>query len=289
MSSKYIIETRNLSYAYPGSEEIPGQRSTAIKSINFNLKRGIKLALLGANGAGKTTLMLHLNGILRPQNGRLLIDGEEADYSRKGLAKLRQKVGMVFQDPDDQLFASTVFQDVSFGPLNLGLTEKEARERVEEALTTMKISELAESPTHRLSFGQKKRAAIAGVLAMKPELIVLDEPSAGLDPEGTEQLFNELDKLNANGTTIIVSTHEVEHAYFRTNEVAVMSHGELLAQGQAQTVMGNEELMRTASLKVPWVLKLYKLVSGLAPSDERYDAPKTQDAAFDFFKSKITK
>ena len=153
-----------------------------MSGLDLEVPRGRKLALLRANGCGKTTLLLHLNGTLKPSRGQVLLDGAVAGYGRQALNAWRNRVGLVLQDPDDQLFSATVEHDVSFGPLNQGLPEGQVRMRVAASLTALRIAGLAERPTHALSFGQKKRVAIAGVLAMRPEVLILDEPTAGLDP-----------------------------------------------------------------------------------------------------------
>ncbi len=250
-----ILQTEGVEYVYPGAHT-SGARQKALSGADIEIPRSARIALLGANGAGKTTLLLHLNGMIRPAHGKVLIDGEPADYSRKGLLKWRQRVGLVFQDPDDQLFAASVQQDVSFGPLNLGLSEPEVRQRVDEALAAMGIAELAESPVHMVSFGQKKRVAIAGVLAMKPEVLIVDEPTAGLDPRGVEQFLAILDSLSAAGTTIVISTHDVDLAYSWADSVAILTDGQVSAQGPPAAAMQDETEMLAAHLRVPWVLAL---------------------------------
>ena len=253
-----ILEARALEYTYPGGHHAPrgkgGQRRRALSGADIRIPRGARVALLGANGAGKTTLLLHLNGMLRPTAGGVLVEGQPADYSRKALLRWRQKVGMVFQHPDDQLFAASVQQDVSFGPMNLGLAEDDVRARVEEALAAMGITELAESPTHMLSFGQKKRAAIAGVLAMEPEVLILDEPTAGLDPHGVEQFLETLESLHEAGTTIVISTHDVDLAYSWADAAAILAEGQVIEQGLPAEIMRDEGEMESAHLRVPWVL-----------------------------------
>jgi len=253
-----ILETRALEYTYPGGHHAPGvgtgHRHRALAGADIRIPRGARVALLGANGAGKTTLLLHLNGMLRPTAGEVLVEGEPANYSRKALLQWRQKVGLVFQHPDDQLFAASVQQDVSFGPMNLGLEEDEVRARVDEALAAMGITELAESPTHMLSFGQKKRAAIAGVLAMKPEVLILDEPTAGLDPHGVEQFLETLESLHETGTTVVISTHDVDLAYSWADAAAILAEGQVIEQGLPAEIMRDEGEMESAHLRVPWVL-----------------------------------
>ena len=208
--------------------------TVALRDLSLALPRGRRTAILGANGSGKSTLFLHLDGILRPQRGRVLLDGAPVAYDRAGLTDLRRRVGLVFQDPDNQLFAASVRQDISFGPINLGLQEDEVRQRVEQAVRDTQIEDLVDRPTHLLSYGQKKRVAIAGVLAMAPEVIVADEPTAGLDPESTARLLGLLDRLHGSGRTIVISTHDVELALAWADHVLVLRRGELLGAGPAR-------------------------------------------------------
>ena len=168
-----VIETKDITYEYPDGTK-------ALETVNFMAEEGKIVALLGPNGAGKSTLFLHFNGILRPSSGTVVIDGENINYNKKELMKIRQKVGIVFQNPDDQLFAPTVVEDVAFGPMNMGLPKDEVESRVKEALSRVGMEGFEKKPPHHLSGGQKKRVAIAGILAMKPKIMVLDEPTSGL-------------------------------------------------------------------------------------------------------------
>lgn len=228
----------------------------ALDGLSLVVHAGVRHALVGANGAGKTTLFLHLNGTLRPQSGSVFIDGYAADYSRAGLTAWRQVVGLVFQNPDDQLFAGTVQQDVSFGPFNLGLTEPEVRERVDEALDSLGIMHLRDRPTHMLSFGQKKRASIAGAVAMRPRVLIVDEPLSGLDPSGQEHFLEVLHDLHAHGTTIVIATHDMSLAYEWADEVSIMDAGRIVSQGPPSTVMADSDLLSSCGLRRPWTLDI---------------------------------
>ena len=221
-----VIELQRVTFTYPGD-------ITALDTFSAGIARGRRTAVLGRNGSGKTTLFSLLNGLQRPQKGVILFDGEQIRYDRQGLLKLRQAVGMVFQDPDSQLFSACIYEDISFGPLNLGLPEAEVRNRVENALEQMKLTGLENRPTHSLSFGQKKRACIAGVLAMQPQVLVLDEPFAGLDPIMAAEFMTILDELHLGGTTLIIATHDLDLAYAWADDVIVLQNGRLLAQGAA--------------------------------------------------------
>ena len=198
-----VIETKDITYKYPDGTK-------ALDKVNFNVDEGKIVALLGPNGAGKSTLFLHFNGILSPSTGSVLIEGCTVKYNKKDLMQIRQKVGIVFQNPDDQLFAPTVLEDVAFGPMNMGLPKEEVESRVKEALLRVGMEGFEKKPPHHLSGGQKKRVAIAGILAMKPKIMVLDEPTSGLDPKGASQILRLLYKLNNEGITIVISTHDVD-------------------------------------------------------------------------------
>lgn len=244
-----LLEARSLVHVYPGNVH-------ALNGLDLRIERGSRLVILGPNGAGKTTLLLHLNGTLRPRSGEVTLDGKVMRYDSASLIAWRQRVGLVLQNADDQLFAPSVAEDVSFGPLNLGLSDREARGRVEAALDAMHISHLAERATHLLSAGQKKRVAIAGLVAMQPEILLLDEPTAGLDHQGTEDLLSVLAELERNGTTLVFSTHDVELAYRFADEVVVFEGGRVLCQGPIASTLTNDELMKCALLDKPFLLKM---------------------------------
>lgn len=225
-----VIELQEVTFAYPGN-------ITALETFSAAIARGSRTAVLGRNGSGKTTLFSMLNGLQQPQMGKILFDGEPIRYDRAGLLKLRQAVGMVFQDPDSQLFSACIYEDISFGPINLGLPEAEVRSRVEGALRQMKLTGLEGRPTHSLSFGQKKRACIAGVLAMQPQVLVLDEPFAGLDPVMAAEFMAILDELHQGGTTLIIATHDLDLAYAWADDTIILQNGRLLAQGKALEIL----------------------------------------------------
>lgn len=221
-----VIELQGVTFTYPGD-------ISALNVFSATIARGRRTAVLGRNGSGKTTLFSLLNALQRPQNGTVLFDGEPVRYDRHGLLKLRQAVGMVFQDPDSQLFSACIYEDISFGPLNLGLPEDEVRNRVENVLRQMKLTGLENRPTHSLSFGQKKRACIAGVLAMRPQVLILDEPFAGLDPIMAAEFMTILDELHRDGTSLVIATHDLDLAYAWADDAIVLREGRLLAQGSA--------------------------------------------------------
>jgi cobalt/nickel transport system ATP-binding protein len=269
-----LLQAISLHHHYPGG--VP-----ALKGLDLSITQGRKLAILGANGAGKTTLLLHLNGSLKPSSGEIRLDGQPVAYSRAALAAWRRRVGLVLQEADDQLFAASVGEDVSFGPLNLGLSEEEAAGRVAEALESLRITDLAERPTHMLSFGQKKRAAIAGALAMRPEVLLLDEPSAGLDQHSTTHLLAVLGKLSEGGTTLVFTTHDVDLAFAFADEVALFDQGKVLAQGDALAILSDEALLKTARLKPPFVLELGLQARWIGLIGEEEALPRTRAEALE--------
>lgn len=269
--SDVILEARGLVYNY-------GREVCALRELDLFARRGRKLAVLGANGAGKSTLFLHLNGTLRPEKGEMRIDGGLAGYRRPELLRWRQRVGLVFQNPDDQLFAATVEQDISFGPMNLGLDESEIYRRVDESLRAMGIEELRERPAHSLSFGQKKRVAIAGVVAMCPEVLILDEPSAGLDPQGVESLLAVLEDRHKAGTTLIMATHDVDLACAWADDVAVLRTGRVEKQGSVEEVLSDAHLMRSSNLRSPLVFEIAARLRAHGYLPDRGALPRSREA-----------
>ena len=230
-----LLTVQNVSYRYPDG-------TPALDNCSLKVRRGSRTAVLGTNGAGKTTMLLHLNGILRHSTGQVLCSGVPLDYSRAGMKKLRSLVGLVFQNPDSQLFSASVREDVSFGPMNMGLPEREVRMRVEEGLLAVGMTESADRPVHNLSYGQKKRVCIAGVLAMKPEIVVLDEPMAGLDAAMQEELLTVLNRLHSAGMTIIIATHDLDFAYGWADDGIVMEAGRLLTQGAPAEILLRDDV-----------------------------------------------
>lgn len=269
-----ILEAQQLHYRYAGGV-------AALSGLNLSITRGRKMALLGANGAGKSTLLLHLNGTLKPERGEILLGGTKAQYTRAGLLSWRQQVGIVFQNPEDQLFAGSVYQDISFGPLNLGLAEAEVRTRVEAALTALQVTELHDRPTHMLSFGQKKRVAIAGAIAMRPSVLIMDEPTAGLDPEGTAQLMQTLDDLHAAGTTLVLATHDIDMAYAWADDVAILCGGQVVGEGKPEVVLRNKALLEQCRLRMPVILETALCLQEAGVLPELPSLPRTRTELFD--------
>jgi len=229
----------------------------ALNGIDFKAGDRQRIAVLGPNGAGKSTLFRHFNGILQPTSGEVLIDGES--ITKKNIGLVRKKIGIVFQNPDDQIFSSTVEQDIGFGPHNLGLSDEDVARRVDEVIHMLGLDSLRERAPHHLSGGEKKRVAIAGILAMQPEVLILDEPTAGLDPVGVTELFSFLNSIPETlGCTIIYSTHQVELVPEYSDIVYVMNQGEVAGIGTPSEIFARDELLKKARLELPPILKLMK-------------------------------
>lgn len=233
------VEVENLSYTYPDG-------SPALDDISFRVETGESLAVVGANGAGKSTLLLHLNGCLIPQTGRVRVDGMAV--TNHSLAVVRRTVGMLFQNPDDQLFMPTVFQDVSFGPLNMGLGLDEVEARAADALERVGAAGLAEKAPYHLSSGEKRTVAIATLLAMDPAILVMDEPSSGLDPGARRRLIH---LLGGFGHTKILATHDLDLALEMCGRVVIISRGRIAADGDAALILEDERLLRSCGLELP--------------------------------------
>ena len=237
------IRINNLEYTYPDGTQ-------ALGGINLNILEGESVGLIGPNGAGKSTLLLHLNGILKTKTGKVEVFGINLDNGN--LDQIRSKVGLVFQDPEDQLFMPTVFDDVAFGPINMKLAKEEIRALVNEALREVDMLDSVDRISHHLSFGEKKRISIATVLSMKPEILVLDEPSANLDPAARRHLIDLLKRLSV---TKIIAGHDLELILELCNRVVVIDKGRIVAQGDTRKILSNAQLMKQHSLEVPLSLK----------------------------------
>ena len=247
------LETKDLTFTYPDGTQ-------ALKNVNIQIKKGEKIAIMGPNGAGKSTLFSHFNGLTEPTSGHVEVAGEKIIFEKDKLLEVRQKVGIVFQDPNDQLFAPTVKEDVAFGPMNLGLEHDEVERRIEESLKMVGMEGFEEKTPHHLSGGQQKRVAIAGIIAMRPEIMILDEPTAGLDPEGVDKVLNILNDLNKEGISIIISSHDIEMVSQFAEKIFILYNGEIIDSGDKQKIFSNTELLKKAHLKAPVTTEiLYKL------------------------------
>lgn len=269
MVNDILLKAEQLSYTYEGSD-VP-----ALNGLSLEIRRGRKIACMGANGSGKSTFFLCCNGIRKPDSGQLYFEGHPLDYSKKGLLSLRSKVGVVFQDPDNQLFSANVLQEISFGPLNLGLTQQETRRRAEQVMERLGIASFAHRPVHALSGGQKKLVAIADILVMEPSLILLDEPAAALDPIHTRIVREIIDEISASGITVVTATHDVDYAWSWADDVLLFHEGQLLAFGSPKDVFTQKKLLETASLETPCVLKIFQALQKGGFLPESLPCPRT--------------
>lgn len=246
-----ILKADGLYFSYEG------EKNHSLNGLSLEIERGKKIAFMGANGSGKSTFFLCCNGIHKPVRGQLYLDGQPYDYSKKGLLKLRQRVGIVFQDPDNQLFSASVYQEISFGILNLGVSEEEAQKEVEKVIRDLEITPFRHRPTHALSGGQKKQVSIGDILVMHPDIMIFDEPAAALDPRHTRIVNRIIDRLAEQGITVMMSTHDVNFALEWADQVFLFKEGKVLAEGTPVQVFSNREVLRETNLEQPAVMELF--------------------------------
>lgn len=271
--SSSILKAEDIVFEYPDG-------TRALDHLSIDIEEGKKVAILGANGAGKSTLFLHFNGILQPDGGRIQFKGETVSYDNKFLKRLREKVGIVFQDPDMQLFSANVFQEISFGPLNLDLSDEEVEKRVYEAMEVTETTDLKERPTHLLSYGQKKRISIADILAMKPEVIVFDEPTVWLDPKSSIEIVDFFDEINKQGITVVLSTHNVDLAYSWADYIYIFAEGKIIGEGRPEEVFQKQDLLDTADLVQPWIVEVYDHLVGQGIINDDIPLPNSKEELF---------
>ena len=270
--NEVILKAENVFYSYDDG------KTHSLNGLSLEIRRGKKIAVMGANGSGKSTFFLCCNGVYRPSEGTIYFHGKPVDYSRKGLLQLRQKVGIVFQDPDNQLFSASVFQEISFGILNLGVPEEEARKEVERIMDEMEITPSRDRPTHALSGGQKKQVSIADILIMKPEIVILDEPAAALDPKHTVLVNQAVDRMTGEGITVMMATHDVNYAMEWADEVMIFRDGTVAAHGVPEQVFEDKQLLRETNLEQPAVLQLFDSLKKKGILKEELPLPRSLGA-----------
>ncbi|HIT90199.1 MAG TPA: energy-coupling factor ABC transporter ATP-binding protein [Candidatus Merdenecus merdavium] len=272
-----LIQVKNLSFSYEDGHQ-------ALNHLNLNINKGEKLAIMGANGSGKSTFFLCLNGIHKPQEGQLLFHNSPIDYSRKGLLKLREKIGIVFQDPNHQLFASNVYQEIAFGPLNLGVSATDAKIAVDQIMEELEITPFKDRPTHFLSGGQKKIVSIADVLVMNPDVVIFDEPTAALDPKHVSIVNQLIEQIHQKGITVVISTHDVDYAYEFADRVALFHKGQILSTGTPEKIFSDQQLLKKTNLHMPSVLSFYQTLCEHGILDSDLPLPKTMDDVGEYLK-----
>ncbi|MDD3379234.1 MAG: ABC transporter ATP-binding protein [Candidatus Methanomethylophilaceae archaeon] len=245
MDDDTVFETQDLCYKYSRNKNL------SIDHVNIKISRTKKTVLLGANGAGKSTLFYHFNGVFKPSSGIVYYDGKPLIYDKENLSKLRSDVAVVLQNPDDQIFSATVEEDVAFGPLNMGLSHEEVEERIDDALFKVGMTEYRMKPTQQLSYGQRKRVSFAGAIAMRPKVLILDEPTAGLDPQMSQELMELAEQLYNSGTTVIISTHDIDLAYAWADEINVLRNGKLVYSGSSEGFYSDPVEVGLAGLMSP--------------------------------------
>ena len=246
---KLILKIEDLHYTY-------GNGKSALDGVSVNIYEGEKIAVIGSNGSGKSTFFLNVDGVLTPEQGKFIY--RDIVINKKKLKELRKNIGIVFQDADNQIIASTVRAEVAFGPMNLKLPKEEVLKRVDEALEYMNISHLKDRPPHYLSGGEKKRVSIADIIAMKSEIIIFDEPTAALDPLNAMMLEEVLEKLSSEKKTMLISTHDVDFTYRWAERVLVFCEGKIIADGKPLEIFKNKEILKQANLRQPTMLEVYE-------------------------------
>ena len=268
MSEEIILKADELRFSYDDDN------THSLNGLSLEIKKGQKVAVMGANGSGKSTFFLCCTGILKPQSWKLFFHGKELTYGKKDLLDLRSKVGIVFQDPDNQLFCASVYQEISFGPLNLGISEEKVRKEVEDMIERLEITPFRHKPTHALSGGQKKQVSIADILVMHPEIIILDEPAAALDPRHTVMVNHIVNQMTKDGITVLMATHDVNYAYEWADEVILFESGKVLMQGSPRQVFSDKEILKKTNLEPPMVLEFFESLCRKGILDDSLPAPK---------------
>lgn len=268
----WVIEAQDVSFTYDGND------AKALDGLSLKIRRGAKVAFMGGNGSGKSTFFLCLNGIRKPDRGKIWIDGSSISYTRKGLLDVRSKVGIVFQEPDNQLFSASVYEEVSFGILNLGADEETAKREVEHVLAELEITPFQDRPVHALSGGQKKQVAVADILVMHPEVMILDEPVAALDPKHTRKVQEIVEGLSKKGITVLMATHDIDYAYAWSDEIVLMKNGKVIRQGTPDEVCSDETVLKEAGVELPVVVRVYERLRQKGMISEDTALPKSVEA-----------
>lgn len=256
---RYILEARGVSYRYGGSSDA----HMPLSNVSLGIREGSKTVILGANGAGKSTLFYLFNGVFRPTEGEMFYRDISVSYRRDHLYQLREDVAVVVQNPDEQIFSSTVEEDVAFGPMNLNLHPDIVESKIVDSLFKVGMEDFRYRPTTQLSYGQKKRVAIAGALAMDPKVLILDEPTAGLDPQMSQEVMELVDQLCLSGTTVVISTHDVDLAYAWADEIHVLRRGVMIYSGEPEPFFSDRASVALAGLALPHTFSINRSLEGI--------------------------
>lgn len=244
-----MLKLENICFSYEKQNKI-------LKNISLDIKKGEKTVFLGENGSGKSTLFFLLNGLLKPDSGEIYFNGEKLKYKKKDLENLRKKVGIVFQDPEVQIFAPTVYQEMAYGLQNLGYSNEKIEEKISEISAELNMKKILEKPCHHLSYGQKKRVTIASILAMEPEILVLDEPTAWLDFKNIKKTLEMIKNLCKRGKTLVISTHDIDFAYEVADYIYILNEGQIVKQGTRYEIFDDFNFLKKLNLDVPKILKV---------------------------------
>ncbi|MEQ9550671.1 MAG: ABC transporter ATP-binding protein [Coleofasciculus sp. G3-WIS-01] len=264
-----LLHFQEIIYTYPG------QDNPIFVGLNLSIVKNKKTAIIGQNGSGKSTLFLLADGLHKVQKGKIYWKNEELKYNRKFLNRWRQRIGLAFQDPEQQLVAGTVIEDIAYGLANLQLPKAEFEQRLDDAIADFVLQELVNLPLHNLSLGQKRRVALAGVMALKPELLLLDEPTAYLDRRQTQNFMQELDRIHESGTTVVLATHDLDIAYQWADWFLVLHQGQLVMEGEAEAVFSQQELIEELQLGLPTVWQVWQALPKHLRCSENISVPRT--------------
>ena len=264
-----LIQLKDIVYTYPG------QNTPLFRGLNLRITQSKKTAIIGQNGSGKSSLFLLIDGLHKIQQGKIYWKNEELKYNHKFLNRWRQRIGLAFQDPEQQLVAGTVIEDIAYGLANLQLPKAEFEQRLDDAIADFVLQELVNLPLHHLSLGQKRRVALAGVMALKPELLLLDEPTAYLDRRQTHNFMQELDRIHESGTTVVLATHDLDIAYQWADWFLVLHQGKLVMEGEAEAVFSQRGLIEDLQLGLPTVWQVWQALPKHFCRSEHTSVPRT--------------
>ncbi len=273
-----LLELKNITFAYGGNAQ------PALQNFSIKIPTGKRCALLGHNGSGKSTVLLLANGLLKPNEGMVLWKGEQIHFKRKNLKEFRQKTGLLFQNADEMLISPTVFEDICYGLINAGFGGETLQKKVEEIIKRYQLDHLKDRPIHHLSLGEKRRVALAGIMGLEPELLLLDEPTTYLDPSQTKVFLNEMNRIHHSGTTVVMSTHDLNLAYEWANWIFVIEKGQLIFEGTPDELFVNERFVLEKGLSIPLFFQLKHLLKASLDLDQEMIKNASKEEILQFLK-----